>query len=66
VSIEDDLATADRIVDRAMAGVVPQRLFSAAEELAFVRAYVAMRSLAGICAEAAREGVSTGVIHDLP
>jgi len=57
MSIEDDLTTADRIVERAMAGVVPQRLFSAAEELAFVRAYVAMRGMAQAAVDAARGGV---------
>ena len=58
MSIEEDLATADRIVARAMAGVVPQRLFSADEEMAFVRAYVAMRTMAQAAVDAASDGVS--------
>jgi len=45
-------------VERAMAGVVPQRLFSAADELAFVRAYVVMRTMAQAAVDAASDGVS--------
>lgn len=41
-----DFAVADRIVERAEAGVTPQRLFADGEVLAFVRAFVAMRHLA--------------------
>ena len=46
-----DLIVADRIVDRAQAGVTPLRLFTAGEEMAFIRAYVAMRHIAQIGAD---------------
>lgn len=46
-----DLIVADRIVERAQAGVTPLRLFTAGEEMAFIRAYVAMRHMAQIGAD---------------
>jgi hypothetical protein len=49
------LATADRIVDRAAAGVSPQRLWSDGEAMPFVQAYVILRETLAMMAKDAAE-----------
>ena len=49
------LTTADKIVDRAKAGVSPQRLFADGEAMQFVHAYVILRETLAMMADDAAE-----------